>query len=140
MVDQLGRSRYEPVRAGLRTWLSALARNKSTDVIRQRTRHASRNLNEVGVFEIPCREADRLLGLPSSRRNRPLVHSASLAVLCRRWYPIAATRCSTSARSARAECIGGRSLTLGLSLEEVRYRHFRTPKQELRRLVEISEW
>jgi RNA polymerase sigma factor (sigma-70 family) len=135
VVDQLGRSRYEPVRAGLRTWLSALARNKSTDVIRQRTRHASRNLNEVGVFEIPCREAD-----PASayelKETQALVHSALAAlsqVVSDRSYQV------LHLRSIEELNVSEVALTLGLSLEEVRYRHFRA-KQELRRLVEISEW
>jgi RNA polymerase sigma factor (sigma-70 family) len=135
VVDQLGRSRYEPVRAGLRTWLSALARNKSTDVIRQRTRHASRNLNEVGVFEIPCREAD-----PASayelKEKQALVHSALAAlsqVVSDRSYQV------LHLRSIEELNVSEVALTLGLSLEEVRYRHFRA-KQELRRLVEISEW
>ena len=134
VVDQLHRSRYEPVRAGLRSWLSALARNKSADVIRRRTRRNPLNSNETAIIELPGREAD-----PASvyelKEKRALVHRA-LADLSQlvsdRSYQVLLLR------SIEELDVSEVAATLGLSLEEVRYRHCRA-KQELRRLVEISE-
>jgi len=134
VVDQLGRSRYEPARAGLRTWLSALALKKSADVIRQRTRRHPLNSNETAIIELPGREADPV-SVYELKEKQALVHRALAALsqlVSDRSYQVLLLR------SIEELDVSEVAATLGLSLEEVRYRHCRA-KQELRRLVEISE-
>jgi len=134
VLTQLGRSRYEPARAGLRTWLSALASNKSADVIRRRTRRHSLYLDETEIIDLPGREAD-----PASvyelREEQALVHralAALSAVVSDRSYQVLLLRSIEELEVSEV------AAALGLTREQVRYRHWRV-KQELRRLVEITE-
>ncbi len=132
VVEQLGRSRFEPSRASLRTWLSTLARNKSADVIRRRARHHPLNLDHTALTGLPGREAD-----PSSlcerREQQALVRNALAALsqfVSDRSYQVVLLR------SIEERDVSEVAAILGLSLEEVRYRHCRA-KRELRRLVMI---
>jgi RNA polymerase sigma-70 factor (ECF subfamily) len=134
VVAHLGRSWYEPARPGLRTWLSSLARNKCADAIRCRTRRHALNLNETAITELPGREAD-----PSTtyeiKEKQALVRRA-LAALAQlvsdRSHQVLLLR------SIEEHDVSEVAAALGLTFEQVRYRHCRA-KQELRRLFEIPE-
>ena len=88
MLSHLTRSRYEPARAGLRTWLTALARHKSADVIRHWTRQHPLHLNETAIIEPPGREPDPATVF-ERRKEQSSVHTA-LALLLRMVHRIGA--------------------------------------------------
>jgi RNA polymerase sigma-70 factor, ECF subfamily len=131
VLSQLTQSRYEPARAGLRTWLTALARHKSADVIRHRTRHHPLHLDEIAVIEPPGREPDPATVF-ERKQDQSMVHRA-LATLSQ-----LISDCSYQVlllRSIEELDVTEVANALGLTLEQVRYRHCRA-KQELRRRVE----
>ena len=124
VVAQLGRSRYETARAGLRTWLSVLARNKCADVIRRRTRRYQVYLNETVSTELSGREAE-----PPSvyelKEEQALVHKALEALS----HLVSA--CSYQVlllRSIEELDVSEVAAALGLTLEQVRYRHCRAKR------------
>jgi RNA polymerase sigma factor (sigma-70 family) len=134
VVDQLRRSRYEPARAGLRTWLSALARNKSADAIRQRTRRRPLDLNETVINGLTARDADPA-AVYELEEEQAMVHRALAALsqlVSDRSYQVLLLR------SIEELDVSEVAVALKLTLEQVRYRHCRA-KQELRRLVKTSE-
>jgi RNA polymerase sigma factor (sigma-70 family) len=134
VVTQLRRSGYESARAGLRTWLSAIARNKSADVIRRRIRPHPLTLNETATTQIPGREADPA-SVYERKEEKDLMHKALAALsqlVADRSYQVLLLR------SIEELDVSEVAAALGLTLDQVRYRDCRA-KQELRRLVETSE-
>jgi RNA polymerase sigma factor (sigma-70 family) len=134
VVAQLRQSRYDPVRAGLKTWLSALARNKSADVIRRRARRRQLALDEQALTAIPSRDLD-----PASdydRKEEQAIMHQALATLSGM-----VSDCSFRVlvlRSVEGHDVPEVAAALGLTLEQVRYRHCRA-KQIFRRLVKTFE-
>jgi RNA polymerase sigma factor (sigma-70 family) len=134
VVTQLRRSGYESARAGLRTWLSAIARNKSADAFRRRIRRHPLTLNETATSQIPGREADPA-SVYERQEEKGLLHKALAALsqlASHRSYQVLLLR------SIEELDVSEVAVALGLTPEEVRYRHCRA-KQELRRLVETSD-
>jgi RNA polymerase sigma factor (sigma-70 family) len=134
VIAQLRRSGYEPARAALTTWLTALARNKSADVIRGRTRRHPQNLNETAMSELPGPETDPA-SICELQEEQALVRVA-LAALSQ--FVSDLSYRVLLLRSIEELDVSEVDAALGLTLEQVRYRHCRA-KQELRRLIETSE-
>ena len=131
VVAQLSRSQYDPARAGLGTWLSALARNKSADVIRRRVRRHPLPLDELALTALPGRDDD-----PASA----LEHGEEQAFVRRALGALSqvVSDCSYRVlflREIEELDVSEVAAALGLTPEQVRYRHCRT-KLEMRRLVE----
>lgn len=133
VVAQLGQSRYDPARGGLRTWLSALARHKAMDVIRRRTRHPLESLDDGALMALPGRDPDPATEY-EHHREEALVRRG-LAELSRQ-----VSECSYRVlllRSIEERAVPEVAAALGLTPEQVRLRHCRV-KRDLRQLVETQ--
>ena len=134
VVDQFRRSRYDPERAGLRTWLSTLAHNKAVDVIRRRSRNHQQSLDDETLATLHGREDDPAT-VYEQQRDQVRVRRA-LAELSRQ-----VSECSHKVlllRSIEGRAVSEVAAALGLTTEQVRHRHCRA-KRELRRLIEAKE-
>ena len=132
VIAQFGQSRYDPSRAGIRTWLSALARHKSAEAVRRRIRCPQQTLEDASLRALPGREADPATAYEKCG-TQTFMHNA-LAALSQ-----VASDCSYRVlllRSIEEREVSEVAAEMGLTPDQVRYRHCRV-KKDLRRIVEM---
>jgi RNA polymerase sigma factor (sigma-70 family) len=123
----------DPTRARLRTWLTTVACNKVVDVIRLRTRHPQEPLTEAVVESLPTRDDDPATAY--ERHRTEVLVCRALAEFSRQ-----VSECNYRVlllRSIEERDVAEVADQLGLTSEQVRFRHCRV-KQQLRRLVEMA--
>jgi RNA polymerase sigma-70 factor (ECF subfamily) len=131
VIAQLRQSRYDPSRAGIRTWLSALARHKSADAVRRRYRHAQLPLDDSSLRAIPSVEADPATAFEKLEAQTIVCHA--MAALSQ-----VTSDCSYRVlhlRSIEELEVPEVAAELGLTPDQVRFRHCRA-KKDLRQIVE----
>jgi len=132
IIAHLGHFRYEPRHTYLRTWITTLARNKVRDFVRERSRHPQKDLSDRILVDLPSHELDPAVeceqhGMQAQVRNAlaelaPQVSATSFCVL----YLRSIKECTVPEVASQ----------LGLTSEQVRFRHHRM-KQKLRHQIEV---
>lgn len=123
---------YDPVRAPLHSWLYAIVHSKAVDILRRRSRHPFQDNQHGTVISVASCESDPALAYERHRQQtivhhvvsklRDRVSTVNYQVFC--------------LRSLESRSVSETAAALGLTTNQVRFRHHRMMKK-FARLYEL---